>query len=210
MIRVYAFVPSLESLPEIRGVGDVPLATVGADPVAIVSVHANGPDPRSDAVAHGLVVEALTEVAPAVLPVRFGETFADEEALERTVHDRREELRAALERVRGCVEIGVRVAAATPRAPASTGVSGTGYMQARLAALAERDAIVHGLHERLDELSRASVPAERGTFEASYLVERSRVGAVQAAVRAFASEHPELTVLCTGPWAPYSYGAVSP
>jgi hypothetical protein len=212
VIRVYAFVSGLDRLPALSGVDGAALEQHGTDVTAVVSRHARSlrGDPRRDAVAHGLVVEALMTCADAVLPVRFGETLADEAALDRALAHRGDELRCALEHVRGCVEVGVRVFGSPPdhRVVDGTG-TGTGYMRARLAVLGERDAIVRGLHERLERVARAVVEAPGATFEASYLVERAAVDAVQRAVTGFAGAHPELTVVCTGPWAPYSFGGTA-
>jgi hypothetical protein len=207
MIRVYAFVDRLARLPTVRGVAGAPLEQHGTDVVAIVSRDiVSHRDPRQEAVEHGLAVEALAAVAPAVVPVRFGETFADDDALEAALRDRLDEIRDALARVRGCVEIGVRVTGTALQRRRAVAASGTGYMQARLAALTERDAIAHGLHEQLAALSRAALHSERGGFEASYLVERAQLDDMQARVRSFAKAHPALAVTCTGPWAPYSFG----
>jgi hypothetical protein len=208
MIRVYAFVSDVDRLPALAGVDGAPLERHDGDVVAIVSRHDRpaAADPRGDAVAHGLVVEALAGLAPAVLPVRFGETFRDDEALDCALRARSDEICSALARVRGCVEVGVRVAGSALERGAERASTGRAYMATRLALLAERDAIVHELHERLDAAARASVQTERGAFDASYLVERVRVGEVRAVVDRFAASHPELTVVCTGPWAPYSFG----
>ena len=213
MIHVYAFASRLDRLPELTGVGGATLEQRTLDDVAaVVSRHAAPPDgdPGRDAVAHGLVVEALAALATVVLPVRFGETFRDDAALELALRDRIHGIRRALERVDGCVEIGVRVVGSTLPRAATAPATGTGYMQERLAELAEHDAIVNELHRRLDALSRTSVETSRGGFDAAYLIERASVEGAQAAVRQFADAHPELTVVCTGPWAPYSFGGAQP
>src|SRR5262249_43947075 len=132
---------------------------------------------------------------------------ADDSALARDLQGRLPGIRRALERVSGCVEIGVRVAAAMPSRPAVGAPTGTVYMHERLARLAEQGPITHEPHENLEDLSRASVQASRGGFEGAYLVDRSRLDAALAAMRRFAAAHPELTVVSTGPWAPYSFGA---
>jgi Gas vesicle synthesis protein GvpL/GvpF len=209
MIRVYAFATQLERLPDTSGVDGRPLEEhVLEDVSAVISRHAAPAtgDPRADAVAHGLVVEGLAALAPAVVPVRFGQTFADDDALAAVLRERLDGICGALERVRGCVEIGVRVAGATLPRSAIAASTGADYMQERLARLTEHDAITHELHERLNELARASVQSSRGEFEAAYLLERARVDVAGDAVRRFAESHPELTVVSTGPWAPYSFG----
>ncbi|MFL5955050.1 MAG: GvpL/GvpF family gas vesicle protein [Gaiellaceae bacterium] len=203
MIRVYAFALRLDRLPDVSGVGGARLAAHRlGDLSAVVSVESAAPagDPRQDAVLHGLVVEALMECASAVLPVRFGETFADDVSLDGAIAERIEELRLALERVRDCVEVGVRLAVPEALAPVAPAANGTGYMRGRLESLAGPAQ----LHEDLEALTRASVGSAGG--ERCYLVERSQVGAVEACVRRFAASHPEASVVCTGPWAPYSFG----
>ncbi|MFL5927283.1 MAG: GvpL/GvpF family gas vesicle protein [Gaiellaceae bacterium] len=212
MIRVYAFVAQLERLPEVAGVDGRPLEEHALEDVSAVVSRHSAPaagDPRADAVSHGLVVEGLAALAPAVLPVRFGQTFGDAAALAAVMRERRDAIRRALDHVRGCVEIGVRVAGAALPRSALAASSGSDYMQERLARLAEHDAITHELHERLEDLSRASVQGSRAGFEAAYLLERTRLDAAQDAVRRFATSHPELTVVSTGPWAPYSFGGVA-
>jgi hypothetical protein len=50
---------------------------------------------------------------------------------------------------------------------------------------------------------RASV--DGGPGDTAYLVERSEVGALRETVDRFAATHPDVSVVCTGPWAPYSF-----
>jgi hypothetical protein len=201
MIHVYAFVRGLDDLPDLPGVCGAGLREVPyGDLVAVVSTRDGGSatDPRADAVAHGLVVEALAATATSVVPVRFGETFDDEDALRAAVVEREVPLAAALELVANCVEIGVRVGA-----PAATPVmarSGTDYLRARLAESAHSAE----LDDRVKRFARASVKAQGG--ETTYLVKRTEAAAAVEAVRAFADEHPRLSVRWTGPWAPYSFG----
>jgi hypothetical protein len=207
MIHPYAFVRPIERLPDVRGVDGAPIEYLRVGDVAVVfSRHDGGstPDPRADAVAHGLVVEALAAIASSVAPVRFGESFADELRLVAAVEERLPVIAAALDRVAGCVEIGVRVAAPV-RAAAVVATSGKEYLQERLAALRDHDVLMSGLHEHLETVSRAANVSSRGSFEADYLLERDQVAEAERHVRAFAAEHAELTVVCTGPWAPYSF-----
>jgi hypothetical protein len=201
MIHVYAFVRGLDDLPDVPGVSGAGLSKVPfGDVVAVVSTRDAGSatDPRADAVAHGLVVEALAATATAVVPVRFGETFEDDDALRAAVVEREAQLRAALDLVGNCVEIGVRVQA--PAATAVAAASGTDYLRARLAESAHSAE----LEERLKPYVRASVKAQGA--ETAFLVERPEAAAAVDAVRAFADEHPHLSVRWTGPWAPYSFG----
>jgi Gas vesicle synthesis protein GvpL/GvpF len=64
------------------------------------------------------------------------------------------------------------------------------------------------VHEPLSALSRSSVvgrarPPE--LFRAAYLVERDAVDAFTAAVARLQDAGAGLSILCTGPWPPYSF-----
>jgi hypothetical protein len=211
VIHVYAFADELRGLPELDGVDGAPLERREVDGFeAVLSRRTRRTDDGSlqtDALAHGGVVEALVELAAAVLPVRFGEGADDERELVQTVGERSPELRRALGRVRGCVEVGLRVAGSEqPRlAPAATGAA---YMRALRTAEEERRDTIGALHDELAVLSREArieAPAPAGAFAAAYLVERDGVPAVRGRAARFAAAHPQLAVLCTGPWAPYSF-----
>ena len=208
MIHPYAFVRPIEQLPGVAGVGGGAIEQLRIEDVAVVYSDAadrSSADPRADAVAHGLVVEALAAVASSVVPVRFGEAFAGVPQLDAAVRERLPGITHALEQVAGCVEIGVRVASPASR-PAVPAATGTGYLRERLAALHDHDVVLRELHEHLQNASREDTCASRGTFEAAYLVERDRIEEVERYVQAFAVAHPQSTVVCTGPWAPYSFG----
>jgi hypothetical protein len=42
-------------------------------------------------------------------------------------------------------------------------------------------------------------------LRAAYLVERANVARFRALVERLQQQHPEIAVLCTGPWPPYSF-----
>jgi hypothetical protein len=200
MIHIYAFAEGLQGLPDVAGLDGAPLESRRLDGFDVVVSRRDGKTAgaslRADAIVHGTVVEALVERATAVLPVRFGEEPADEDSLVRLFEGQSPHLRRSLDHVRGCVEVGVRILSANETADHAS--SGTEYMLARRAAGA-------GYHE-LGEQLRALVREVRASHDgAAYLVPRSAVDAVRSAVQRFADTRPELTVVCTGPWAPYSF-----
>jgi hypothetical protein len=131
---------------------------------------------------HEAVVEAAMRHGP-VLPMRFGSVVDDVEALLRS---REDEFSAALERVRGCVELGVRVSE-PDGVPAPE--TGTEYLMRRAA--------VARVEEELGGMARASARRRRGF---AFLVERER----EEEFRNRAAELPTVLVV-TGPWPPYSF-----
>jgi hypothetical protein len=100
-------------LREADGISGAPVRALTWDGVAaVVSEH-----DVLDLVAteerlweHESVLEALMDGGP-VLPVRFGVTFAGPGQVQRELERRHEIFASALERVRGRVEVGVRVLA---------------------------------------------------------------------------------------------------
>lgn len=159
---------------------------------------------------HEEVVEALMADRD-LLPVRYGTRLDDEAEVARAMEGRSEELAAALDRVRGAVELSVRVmaAAATPSPPDPVATtSGAEYLRLRAQAEASREDAAGALHEPLAALARESAqgrPRPPELFRAAYLVERGAVDSFVAEVGRLQGESPGLAVLCTGPWPPYSF-----
>ena len=190
MIDLYAFACGVHGLPD-------GCRAVQLDHVCAVFGSAGG-DTREDAVRHGLIVQALVETCDAVLPARFGERFEDAAALAAAVTPRLRELEERLAAVDGCVELAVRISAAdTGRA-----TDGAAYMHARLRAATSAAA----LHALLQEHSRSATVAQSSLIhDACYLVERESVGEFARRVSEYGAAHPELSFVCTGPWAPASF-----
>ena len=187
MIHLYAFVRGLKQVEP--GLEARPFGSLGA------VTGANEPDPLQ----HGLVVEHLLDQAEAVLPVRFGERFETDDDLAAATAPRLEALERQLDHVAGCVEVGVRI---VPRRDAARADDGAAYMRARLREQLSTDE----LHRALAAEARDSVQTNR---DVGYLVARADVGVFSLAVERLLESHPALDVLCTGPWAPYSFAAAT-
>ena len=161
---------------------------------------------------HEDVVEALMADRD-LLPVRYGTRLEDEAAVARAVKERRDEFAAALDRVRGAVEVSVRAMATEPDAdpaPAVAVTTGADYLRLKARVEADHGKTARALGEPLDALARASVqgrPRASEIFRAAYLVERDAVGRFADEVARLQSTNPGLSILCTGPWPPYSFTA---
>jgi hypothetical protein len=165
---------------------------------------------REQVLRHAEVVDELLSRSAAVLPAQLGRAFRDEDELTAAVREQAPQLARTLERVRGCVEFGLRVTGLAGAAPEADAESGAGYMRARLEQLRRQDAAIERLHEPLARLARAETLQRRPDgFGAAYLVERASAPAFQAAA-ARVEREPGAVVVCTGPWPPYSFtGAAS-
>jgi hypothetical protein len=209
MLYLFALVPEPGALPA----AEEPLSLEGVAGIGAVVGRVDGrAEPSEEAILrHARVVECVAAVNDAVLPVRFGRAFVDRPALRQAIRDRADELGAALERVRGCVELGLRVADETADEPMPT-LSGTEFMARRLRRVQAAERLAGELHAPLAELSRASVHRVLSTprllLSAAYLVPREGVDAFREAVERLAAAHAALDLVCTGPWPPYSFGDV--
>jgi hypothetical protein len=210
VLYVYAFVERPASVPDVLGIDDAAVEVEPADEVdVVVSRHEALPREASEAaiMAHARVVEALAAANEAVLPARFGGAHNDVAALRAAVGGREEALRTALARVRGCVELGVRVLA--PSGERAAASSGSAYMQARLEQRRESERLAEELHAplaaRAREATRTVGATQRLLLSAAYLVPKDEVGAFTASVETLQAEHRDLGIVCTGPWPPYSF-----
>jgi len=210
VLYVYAFVERPASVPDVKGLDDAALRIENAGELdVVVSRHEALPREASEpaVLAHARVVEALAASNDAVLPARFGGAHADAAALRAAVAARQHELTAALARVRGCVELGVRVLA--PAAEPTTAATGAAYMQARLERRREAERLADEVHAPLAALAHQATQTvgatQRLLLTAAYLVPKDEVSAFTQLVEKLQAGHPDLGIVCTGPWPPYSF-----
>jgi hypothetical protein len=210
MLHLYAIAAEPCRLPPVAGVDGASAEQVALEGglAAVVSRHDRAPEPGEDAIlAHAAVVDALVDLNEAVLPARFADTFADDAALAHAIAARAGELHDGLERVRGCVEIGLRVQGAEPdRAEPS---SGADYLRGRLDELRAVERVADDADAALAPLARDStrrvLSHPRTAVSSAYLLDRGDVAEFRRRVASLAELHPELGVVCGGPWAPYSF-----
>ncbi|HWH92401.1 MAG TPA: GvpL/GvpF family gas vesicle protein [Baekduia sp.] len=224
MIWVYAICERPEiPAPRRRGLAQAPLEGVRAgDLLAVITRHSHTPaEPAPDALwAHERVVERLM-ADRAVLPMRFGTTMPDTEALTAAIVRRHAELLQRLAAVRGRVELGVRAivtdngdpaAGMPPAAPADARrPNGREYLMGKLEEERRIDHAAAALHEPLARLavdSRRQPGAPGEVLRAAYLVERADVGRFLSRVESLQRAQSVTSVLCTGPWPPYSFVAL--
>jgi hypothetical protein len=209
VIYIYAITDTTELHDGRSGLHDRPLQTIAhAGLAGVFSVHDQlelSPDPEL-LWAHERVVDHLMDHG-AVLPLRFGTALSDPEALRAVLHEDGARFRLLLSRVRGCVELAVRVGLASSEPAAVAG--GADYMRERLAARQQEKDAADRVLAPLRPLARATArrPAQAGnaTVSESYLVPRAAVEPFAAEVRALQARNPGLSISCTGPWGPYSF-----
>jgi gas vesicle protein GvpL/GvpF len=215
VIWVYAICDRPEMPPpRRRGLAQAPLEGLREGPLqAVFTRHAGGVgEPAPDALwAHERVVERLM-TDRTVLPMRFGSRVDDEAALRRVLVSGASEFVAALARLAGRVELGVRVVATNGRPePVPAVASGRDYVMAKLRSDRRAETEAAALHDPLAALAadaRRQPPRGNGeVLRGAYLVERATVARFRATVERLQAAHPEAAILCTGPWPPYSFAA---
>ena len=209
MIHVCAIVDELDSLPPVEGVEGAPLERRRVDALELVVSEVPRDEVTQEAVLrHAEVVEALMGRSRAVLPAQFSRPFAGDEELVSAVTAKASDLEQRLQRVRGCVELGVRVVAPAPESGPEA-ASGAEYLRARLDEERRRSQLIAQLDEPLARLAQETAGGATGSnvFERAYLVRDEDASTFLGTVRELQAAHPELSLACTGPWPPYSFGA---
>jgi hypothetical protein len=198
----------------VQGLGAAQLASaaVGAIDAIFSEVDGAGADPTEAAIlAHAHVVEELAKVNDAVLPARLARPYENEAALLDGIRARSGQLGVVLERVRGCVEMGVRVLNSEDGNDEALTTGGE-YMRRRLGTVQLADAVADELDGAVQRLSRDAIRGVTGTRDlvltAAYLVPKDDAEAFEDAVQDVARNHPELTYVCLGPWPAYSFALV--
>jgi hypothetical protein len=198
---------------------DIFTGLVSELPVDVVPVT------RENVLIHARVVHSvLDQTTP--LPFRFA-TLATEQELQRYVSSRRAALAERFARVRGCVEMNVKIIwnrsssetlselapSADLRGPGAAFLLGKRREILGSELLAdEASALGLWLGNKVRDLVReeqVSVrPAEKLVFVAAHLVEREAVSAYKQTLGEARAERPDLYFLVSGPWAPYSFANI--
>ena len=184
---------------------------------------------RDNVFAHERVIESvLAQTTP--LPFRFGTVVAPAR-LESYINSQRSSLQEMLARVRGCIEMSVKVIwdvetmkrledGEDTTGPGASAMETTGPGAAFLAAkrreilgdemLKKRAAeLAAWLNEYLGDVVRESVvrvcPTEALVIAAAYLIERAQLEKYREHLKHARDERCDLRFLTSGPWPPYSF-----
>lgn len=235
MTVVYGIVPAetpLDGVP--AGIGGAPVDRVVSGGLAALVSPVEGEELRAtrrDLLSHSAVLERAIAAGP-VLPLRFGMVLRDEDAVaQELLEPRRDELTALLERFERLVELRVKafydeeaVLREIVRSdPAIARLNEATRDAPDAAAHAQRvrlgEAVAHALEATRESDSRAILArlrplaedfvvedGESSAFTASFLVDRGRVEAFDAAMDELAREHEgRITFKYLGPLPPHSF-----
>ena len=216
--------------------GDLAAAvgTVGLDEFGEQALRRNLEDLdwlAAKARAHDAVISMIARSVP-VIPMRMATVYLDDGRIKRLLESRRGDFVAALERVTGREELGVKAYAdpktlVTQDDSGQTGAggqrSGTAYLLRRRRQLASQEdayrvaaAAAEHIHAALlqhavdGKRKPASDPSLSGrdgwtVLNGTYLVARDRVEVFREAVAALDRQSAGIELEITGPWPPYSF-----
>jgi hypothetical protein len=180
----------------------------------------------SHALEHQAVVQAAVQLSSAVMPCRFGTLLADEAQLLALLRQHYAACEAELARLRDKLEVGVQAifsgsqVAPGPALGAMGLTAGTQYLLAKRrqseASRAWRDN-AEDFAQTLNvattplwtEVKAQKRPLQQGLLlSLCYLVQRDQVSAFRHIYEQVRLRSPQLKLLYTGPWPPYSFTAL--
>lgn len=165
---------------------------------------------------------AVAEIAQktAILPARFGTVFLSTQSLEEHIRTQKKALLAAMKRVQGADEWGVKVFREISHATAAviTAASGSDYLRKKATLMHAgesrgADEQIQQFAAELGKIARASAATGKvsGTqrdlmWQASFLLPRSKQKQWDAALQRWAKRWGDTRrIEATGPWPPYSF-----
>jgi hypothetical protein len=207
VVYAYAIAEPRHAAPTRTGLDGAPIRVVVAgDLMAIVS-DCSGREvvASEDALwIHESVVEQLMGEG-TVLPMRFGTVLPDDTEVRAMLVADRHELLDALDRVRDAVEVAVHVTWHSN----GSGSSDVGYLVDRLARTRRAMEFAERMDAALVGLARASRRQVTTTpallLTCAYLVDRARLEGFRDRIESLGFALDGATVVCTGPWPPYSF-----
>jgi len=212
-VAVYALTGNAGPRVAGRGLSGERLRVVRVGAVAaVVGDVARLPAPTEAKLrAYTTLLAALAITHQSVLPVRFGTVMQDDEELETILRARQKTLKSQLARVRGRVQMTVRMvtegAGGRGLGEGTRVSSGSEYLASR--AREQRASDLPGfapLDRAVARWVRDARVERRGTVATVYhLIPRAAAGRYAAAIEAAAAAEG-VRLLVSGPWPPHAFG----
>lgn len=231
-VYLYAITDRSDRPPvALHGLDDAPVRTVQADSLSAVVSDLAGAELAPTPMRlwqHERVVESFMRRG-AVLPAPFALTLPPGTDIKTLLDERGETYAHALDRLRDCVELNVRVLRMMPPAPTRSLLDkhplpcllpserdDPAFIMAQRAARQQDahrrrrdDSLVEIVHRVLGQVALDNqLKREAGgatLCSAAYLVEKDKVEHFASTLWTITTRHPSLHTLCTGPWPPYHF-----
>jgi len=192
-VRLYAVVPAGEGFASGEIMRDV--RTVDCGSIAALAGEACTQERNAAAIRHDDIVRAAVEQHSSVVPFRFGTELHSESELRSLLEVNYQMLSDQLRRFCGRLEMGLK-ARMTPETAAGVQSLRLPFGLERIRALAP---LASDRQEKLGTGRGGTI------FEGCYLIGRNAIDRFWDALERIRSAVPELALLGSGPWAPYSF-----
>ena len=227
-LYVYCLVEGVDALyVSVRGIADTPVSILKIDEFGIVISEGGESFPltQSESVmAHAAVVRSLLDQTTS-LPFRFG-TILTEQQLRHYVTTYKAALKKNLERVRGCVEMDLKIIWQQAKPDADQPPEnekqgpGTAFLEKKRRELlgderqsGQKTVLSNLLREHLGGLIRdeqIELPPSKTAVLAAvfHLVEKADAEKYREKVQEIRNNRPDLSIRLSGPWPPYSFANI--
>jgi hypothetical protein len=209
--RLYVYALAAPGLPPHFTVLGHRLRSLPLGDVAVVVERRPAPDFTADAVRQQHeIVTRLASRATAILPARFG-SVTDDASLRSLVARRRSDIVAALEQVRGCVQMTIRIFGSTGEVPddrASGARTGTEFLEGRRERARRVPPEVEVVRRHLGahvKAERVAAGEREGLLTVFHLILQSAVDDYRRHSSGVASTLRARAVTVTGPWPAFAF-----
>jgi hypothetical protein len=192
-VRLYAVVPAGEGFASGEMMRDVRMVDCGS--VAALAGEVCGQERDAAAIRHDDIVRLAVERHSSVVPFRFGTELCSISGLRSLLEIHYQTLSDQLRRFCGRLEMGLK-ARLTPKTSSDVQLPGLPFGLERIRALAPRSS---------DRQEKLGTGWGGTVFEGCYLIGRDDIDRFWDALEHIRSAVPELALLGSGPWAPYSF-----
>jgi hypothetical protein len=219
---VYCVVPPDHAVPAgLIGLEGTAVERIVTDGIGLWVSRGDKPLPGVGAVkAHNVVVEAAVSEQVTPVPLRFGQWLENEETLMVALHEKAPVYAARLAEFAGCLEFGLRLidpneqgARVVQETPATSGLEYMRALQESSRLADSKRSRAEQVHAQVRELLNGLVREERveegrtahAVLTLSHLVARQSFDAYRERARGIREAFPDLRMLLSGPWPPYSF-----
>ena len=166
-----------------------------------------------EALAHQRVVARALLLSQSVVPCRFGMLFETEEKVLSLLKGHYPTLRRHLTKLMGKVEVGIKAIFHARAVPGEGLMDGERYLLMKRGLMEEADQLLRELNKATSpfwmEVKAERRYKDKGIFlNLCYLVERGKLPSFEDSYRRFLRRRPDLTLVYTGPWPPYSFADI--
>lgn len=177
-----------------------------------------------NALVHQKVVQGVLEQCTSLIPCRFGTLLADEEKILSLLKEHHGLLKDELQRLENKLEVSIRAVfdqinvekqrSKRAKEPKGKGIKYLLEKKRRFDMVSELSKKADNFNRKLNSATKSfwtEVKEQKRSLDNGlllsiyYLIDKNNLSSFKCSYQQFKEEHPELNLLYTGPWPPYSF-----